>query len=1040
MGSLVEQIASIDNLMLAWRKIENLFIPGDIWYDPLRLAAFKYRLKDNLEIIRKKLLEGTYSLQKIAPVPFPKKKKDGIETIRQSFIIDVSDQLVWVAVCNVIGVYLDSKMPAWSYGNRLYIYWWKDKEDKWQIGNYRNSTPVLYRNWNQSWPQMKRRITVSLKKMAFANGVELDEEEQAILEQEKQIKLSYAKLKYLNDNYFAAFNGKGTDTLYWVGLDLTKFYTKVKIDKVVEIIIRELGQRVDASFVALLNCLTAFEIDSRNYEHYEDGLEMMDLTLDAVSYDALPTGLLVAGFLANVYMLDIDREADKYLDKHHDVIHFRYVDDHVIIGRTEDALKCWVDKYLELLKKAGLDINKEKAEPSGVIKDELGKLSVDNEVLGQKGIIDAFYPTPLMTQTLQKVSMLSKERLPLLSSSEFNLVFKDLQTMLVTDIPETEIKKATRISFACTMLSRMMRTGHVDYHEVYRTRRDLYDSFMSRNRIKENDRQRLVSVLFRDEFFLAKKELEVLDERERSALRHLEDVIKDGNKKDEVLSKSIFNLLMRSLNEVPDKVKIWVRAFLFAVNHFPEGIKHICNKLRQVSGKSLHPLSVLYLESVIEFLCADSIIEIIKYLYINDYPTTQERDRDITALGLLLNISYEDEGFDFKKVSSLALRHAKALYQAHCADLGLEPFRGETLSEPLYSYEDGLPLDSTFWALWELENLDERRETATFVAKKLVHNIDYEVSSPYLEAFIFRLLSVVDVSDKESERTLPTFQDVDSFSTELRYALRMSEIGQKIYSTGRSSRLSKQSVNLFDWISSRNEALKRFSKKDDISYLRELNHVTYYEVFSVKLMIAIAEKAEEKLRMVDTWSNCCIHPQNIILDRKAIDDISWAKVLDDEPIRIKLLNREIEGADYYYTLRQTAPCELPVYYSVCYGLGLIFLHLLTRKRYFPWIMNNPNYGFEWRRELNEILNKGEVSSINFKIVEACLSMWNRETIYLNRTLGESLFRNDESNGTMSIRGIDDLIDALKESFKQMKSNVISVPENQYRQLVEITID
>ena len=27
--SLVKQIASMDNLMLAWRKIENLFVPGD---------------------------------------------------------------------------------------------------------------------------------------------------------------------------------------------------------------------------------------------------------------------------------------------------------------------------------------------------------------------------------------------------------------------------------------------------------------------------------------------------------------------------------------------------------------------------------------------------------------------------------------------------------------------------------------------------------------------------------------------------------------------------------------------------------------------------------------------------------------------------------------------------------------------------------------------------------------------------------------------------------------------------------------------------
>ena len=132
MESLINKIANKENLMLAWRKIENLFVPGDVWYDPLKMAAFKYRLKNNIETISDSLLSGTYRPKPIIPVPFPKSKKDREEEIpiRQSFIVDITDQLVWVAICNVIGVYLDTKMPAWSYGNRLYIRWWKDKDDR----------------------------------------------------------------------------------------------------------------------------------------------------------------------------------------------------------------------------------------------------------------------------------------------------------------------------------------------------------------------------------------------------------------------------------------------------------------------------------------------------------------------------------------------------------------------------------------------------------------------------------------------------------------------------------------------------------------------------------------------------------------------------------------------------------------------------------------------------------------------------------------------------------------------------------------------
>lgn len=142
MDSLVEKIANKENLMLAWRKIENLFVPGDVWFDPLKLAAFKYRLKDNVDQISDSLLAGTYRLKPIIPVPFPKSRKEGDEEIpiRQSFIIDVADQLVWVAVCNVIGVYLDTKMPAWitvigyiSVGGRTLM-----TNGKWEI------TGILY--------------------------------------------------------------------------------------------------------------------------------------------------------------------------------------------------------------------------------------------------------------------------------------------------------------------------------------------------------------------------------------------------------------------------------------------------------------------------------------------------------------------------------------------------------------------------------------------------------------------------------------------------------------------------------------------------------------------------------------------------------------------------------------------------------------------------------------------------------------------------------------------------------------------------------
>ena len=1035
----------MDNLMLAWRKIENLFVPGDIWFDSLRLDAFKYRLKDNLELISNQLETGSYQLHELRPVPFPKKKgaDDSVPPIRQSFIIDVADQLVWVAVCNVIGSRLDTRMPAWSYGNRLYLYWWKDATDKWQIGNYRNSTPTLYRNWNQSWPQMKRRITVSLKKMSFTG--ELDEEEEKVLEQEQETTLNYARLKYLTPGYFDQFKGNPTDTLYWMGLDLTKFYPHISIGKTKDIIIRELNAAVDKAFVSLLGSLCSFVTDISDYEGREDDLKLMGFDdLEVASFEGLPTGLLVAGFLANVFMLDIDRQVDAYLDQHHDVIHFRYVDDHVIIGRTPEATKQWVETYLKWLQENGLEINEGKAEPKDVLKRVDDVLRVDLQTLKDKGAVDSFYPTPLMTQTFQKVSMLSKEKLPLLSGAEFNLVFKDLQTMLVTDIPETEIKKATRISFACTMLSRMMRDGQVDYHEVYVTRRQLYDKFSEIDNTRSKTKQtELKKWLFRDDFILSKEEMAQLKPDELNDFNHLQSLIEDGGKKTESLAKNIFGLLMRSLNEVPDKVKIWVRAFLFAVNHYPEGINFLRVQLGKIEKHgALHHLSVLYLESILEFLSAEAILDIIGHLFLNDYSTAKERKRDERALELLVLLHYSDEGFRFKRVSSLAMMKSQEVYQKHCTQLGMKPLETLVAPDGMFRYDDGLALDSSFWEIWKLESIDLEDGNNAAIVKRVVEATNVNADSAYLEGYLYKVLSLLSTFNSSDSDLLPNIEYRNIHTPELQYAIRMFDSKGQLFKPEHLECLKHTGwVSLYDWIVKTNMEMNRLQKKENAISRRELmNKVQYHELFSVKLMLEIVKTVNEAIgQETGSWTTRRLHPMNIYMKKEALNNPEWSLAREDTGIEVALFDDDLHGAEAFYEMRSTAPIDLPINFTVCYSLGLNFLHLLTRKTYFPWIMNNPNYGYEWRRELNRILNKGAVTSLNYKIVEACLSLWNRESVFLRRALEPGMFQEDKSQ-SIEIFGIGDLEEWLMRSLQQMRDNLISVPDNQYRQLIEITVN
>ena len=71
-SDLVKDIASIDNLMLAWGKLEGEMLRSDDWCDIMEFYAYKFTLKDNLIDLRERLLNGTYRMQALRPLPFPK--------------------------------------------------------------------------------------------------------------------------------------------------------------------------------------------------------------------------------------------------------------------------------------------------------------------------------------------------------------------------------------------------------------------------------------------------------------------------------------------------------------------------------------------------------------------------------------------------------------------------------------------------------------------------------------------------------------------------------------------------------------------------------------------------------------------------------------------------------------------------------------------------------------------------------------------------------------------------------------------------------
>lgn len=121
-----------------------------------------------------------------------------------------------------------------------------------------------------------------------------------------------------------------------------------------------------------------------------------------------------------------------------------------------------------------------------------------------------------------------------------------------------------------------------------------------------------------------------------------------------------------------------------------------------------------------------------------------------------------------------------------------------------------------------------------------------------------------------------------------------------------------------------------------------------------------------------------------------------------------------------------------------YGLGIIFLQLLTKEYSLPWVFNRPEYGYEWQSVLYRLLEKGKVSSTNYNIIAACLSLENRETIKLKGILNNVVV-SDQLVNDAKIETIEELLNEIDKSLVELKGNQISVANNETRQLVMIKL-
>lgn len=644
--SIIKAIIELENLHWAWEKAKDFYNDDNYWCDELEITEFKVNYENELKYIQKEILENSYKLSPLKPIFFPKTKSDDGELKnRQMFWVSIRDQVVWLAVMNVIGKYYDMQMPYWSYGNRLYVNIYPDKKEstkdkvQWLYGLYRNSTKKTYRNFNQSWPRFRKDIFITSKVMTLSKKTYeeqfSDEEKENIIENEKLSDLH--KIKYKTNDFWGDRYG---EEVYWCSLDLSKFYPNTPVNVILknfELFGEKLKERFNdfELLLKLLENLLSFEIDFEIGTNNPD-FNKIGLNIKEKKFEGIPTGLFGAGFLANIAMLNVDKYLNQIVESNAKtsgkVALFRYVDDFTILSQNYDNLLMIIDLINNKLKEefqGKLSLNFEKTKP-----DELQKLlslkytkidtlseeeyrNIETELNTKaraSSKLDANFPTQLMNHTLKKVSTSNRISFDLLDSDEEKKFIQDLEHLLVTDISEDEIRKDTRLSFASSKLATLVPKKKYDYTNIYEIHCQIkrLEQKISVNRQKrefinkpiEEQINKLRNLLVENKKLLS---LEIEQDRKKVSI-----------------------LLRFAIENYPDKLKLWKNLINFYKNIGFSNSPHleildIFELLKKFkSNKLINEFTHEYLITYIYDVLTNAIFSVIK-VYKSEYISRKDK-------------------------------------------------------------------------------------------------------------------------------------------------------------------------------------------------------------------------------------------------------------------------------------------------------------------------------------------------------------------------------------------------------------------------------
>jgi len=968
--SVIDKIIELDNLHWAWEKVKHFYNEDNFWCDELEISLFQATYEERLKKIRKKIKRGTYTLSSLKPMFFPKKESEN----RQMFWVSLEDQLVWLAVMNVIGKYYDKQMPFWSYGNRLYINMFPDRETStkekiiWNYGAYLNTTKQTYRSFGQSWPRFRKDIYITSKIMS-KNEEELNEQ---LTEEEKEdielnCKLSSAihKVEYKTKEFWKN-QAKNTD-IFWSSLDFSKFYPNAKSNVIIKNFdkysdkIKENYDDFD-DLLELLKQLLDFKVNFDNGMNIEDiEFEKIFLNKNKKSFDGIPTGLFSAGFLSNIAMMNIDKKLNEVIKEKSKtkkrVALFRFVDDYTILS-TSFRASIKIIKEIENLVldefDSALKLNKGKTKPDNLA------LLLNSETCSRKLLVnaknemrlDANFPTPLMNHTLKKMSMSNRLPFELLDSDEEKKFIQDIEHLLVTDISEEEIRKDTRLSFASSKLSILVPRKKYDYTELYNVRTKIKDVQQAIFDIRERWEEISSPI--------PKEEQTTIDEK-NNQLIGLEVMLRNTrtilNKEIHIDRKKTSLLLEYAIVSYPDKLKLWKNLINFYkniglndTNKFME-LVNIFKILKNIKeAQQINEYTHEYLITYIFNVLTKAVISITKRLQL---PNISERERLIKysffdgllndkILNTLDLYSTKYSSFYFrqsKELLNVSLRICKYYYKSNTAEI-----------QWFNDLNDDLKLHYYCWLIdkFDLE-LSKPFIKPLLETTKIKNNIVYYIASLYPSVKFNQIDNIL------LERSNSNF----SFSWWYNY----------FKTNGVPLSLSNiRNINA-------NNALTIINSKKEMGILNFISNEKNHYSEEVALQI-IAKIIEEYLSISGHAFDSVSH------DTKVIQQFPYNIYLekDNKSFKINIKNiKNIKILDKHYfpdfiDFNDSSSKEK----QFIYGLGVLLYQLISRDLHIPEKFYQPSTQLMNTNYILGQINKYHISSFSYEIIKACLSKRNRE--------------------------------------------------------------